>query len=177
MVRVPAGPFLMGLPEGDLLAEDHEKPQRTVELAEFWIDVYPVTNAQFARFLQAGGYDEPRWWSPAGWTWRAGAGVDCPGMWGESGWDGREQPVAGVSWYEADAYARWAGKRLPSDAEWENGLRSVAATVRWRDGQVVAAVCAISVQPTMTIRTMEVEYLPAVIRTANTISQALGFAC
>ena len=53
MVLVPAGPFLMGLPDGDLFAEDHEKPQRTVDLPAFWIDVHPVTNARFARFIEA----------------------------------------------------------------------------------------------------------------------------
>ena len=62
-----------------------------------------------------------------------------------------------------------------SDQEWEVGLRSVAAPVRSRDGRVVAAVCAVTVRPNMTVDTMEHEYLPAVIRTANAISQALGF--
>jgi IclR family pca regulon transcriptional regulator len=64
-----------------------------------------------------------------------------------------------------------------SDAEWETGLRSIAAPVRSRDGRVVAAVCAVSVQPSVTVVSMERGYLPAVIRTANAISQALGFGC
>jgi formylglycine-generating enzyme required for sulfatase activity len=123
LVRVPAGDFVMGLPDDDLLAEEHEKPQRRVWLGAFWIDVYPVSNARFARFLQAGGYDEPRWWSPQGWAWQQRAGVSRPGQWGLPGWDAPEQPAAGVSWYEADAYARWAGRRLPSDAEWEKAAR------------------------------------------------------
>ena len=70
MVRVPAGAFLMGLPDGDLLAEEHEKPQRLMRLSAFWIDVYPVTDRRYARFLEAGGYDEPRWWWPWGWAWK-----------------------------------------------------------------------------------------------------------
>jgi len=123
MVLVPAGSFRMGLPDTDLLAEEHEKPERTIELSAFWVDVYPVTNARFARFLAADGYEDPRWWTPEGWLWRCRTRTRQPSMWDDPGWDGPDQPVAGVSWYEADAYARWAGRRLPTDAEWERAAR------------------------------------------------------
>jgi formylglycine-generating enzyme required for sulfatase activity len=123
MVLVPAGPFVMGLPDGDLLAEEHEKPRRVVDLPAFWIDVFPVTNARFALFLGAGGYDDPAWWAPDGWAWKCRGQIRQPLQWGQAGWDGSQQPAAGVSWYEADAYARWAGRRLPTDAEWEKAAR------------------------------------------------------
>ena len=97
----------------------------------FWIDAAPVTNGQYRRFVEDGGYDEPRWWTDAGWKWRQEAGLVAPQFWRRDG-DGwarlrfgtveplpDDEPVQHVGWYEADAYARWAGRRLPTEAEWE----------------------------------------------------------
>lgn len=141
LVLVPAGPFFMGVHDNDLLAEDHEKPQREVFLSAFWIDVYPVSNAQYSRFMEAGGYEDAQWWTKTGWEWRQRQRIRKPGQWGKAGWDGPDQPVAGVSWYEADAYARWAGRRLPSDAEWEKAARGTdSRRYPWGDDWPTGAV-------------------------------------
>jgi gamma-glutamyl hercynylcysteine S-oxide synthase len=130
-VLIPAGPFVMGT-DDEAWAYDNERPAHVVDLPAFRIDAAPVTNAQYAEFIAAGGYDEPRWWTDDGWAWRQKAGLEAPEFWRAEG-GGRwsrlrfgwredvplDEPVQHVCWYEADAYARWAGKRLPTEAEWE----------------------------------------------------------
>jgi iron(II)-dependent oxidoreductase len=130
MVLVPAGPFHMGT-SVEPWAFDNERPVHRVELPAFYIDRTPVTNAQYVAFIEAGGYDDPRHWSEAGWTWRTQTGKTAPGFWRREGttWTvhrfGRyipvepDEPVQHVCWFEAQAFARWAGKRLPTESEWE----------------------------------------------------------
>jgi iron(II)-dependent oxidoreductase len=106
-----------------------------VGLPAYFIDTEPVTNAAYIAFMEAGGYDEPSHWHPKGWEWRCEAGKRAPAFWSREGghWLRRRfgriepvpptEPVQHVCWYEADAYARWAGKRLPTEAEWEKAAR------------------------------------------------------
>jgi gamma-glutamyl hercynylcysteine S-oxide synthase len=128
-VLVEAGPFVMGTDE-EPWAYDNERRAHDVDLPPFWIDSVPVTNASFLEFVEAGGYRDPRLWQDAGWAFRSEQELEHPAFWQrEGGWTRRrfghwedlppEEPVQHVSWYEADAFARWAGKRLPTEAEWE----------------------------------------------------------
>ncbi len=116
MVKIPGGSFIMG--SNCLEAQDNERPAQEVCLDSYWIDTYPVTCSQYQEFINAGGYQNSRWWSKLGWQWLQTNPVNQPLYWSD-GLKNSIRPVCGVSWYEADAYARFVGKRLPTEAEWE----------------------------------------------------------
>lgn len=142
-VLIPGGPFTMGT-STEPWALDNERPAHPRLVPAFLIDTTPVSNGAFQRFLEAGGYEDPRWWTPEGWTQVQEHGLRAPMFWKRDGgqWLRRrfgvtepvppDEPVLHVSWYEADAYARWAGRRLPSEAEWEKAARYDPATGRAR---------------------------------------------
>ncbi|HEY4460281.1 MAG TPA: SUMF1/EgtB/PvdO family nonheme iron enzyme, partial [Pseudonocardiaceae bacterium] len=118
-VLVPAGPFTMGT-STEPWALDNERPAHTVHVDAFFLDTVPVTNGAYQRFIAAGGYDNPKYWSEAGWAYRNEANIAAPRFWQRNG-DGwlrtrfgnvepipAGEPVVHVCFYEAEAYANWA---------------------------------------------------------------------
>jgi iron(II)-dependent oxidoreductase len=112
---VPAGSFAMGAPEG-VFAYDNERPRHEAEVGAFRIARRPVTNGTWLTFTEGGGYQRREWWSDEGWAWKEDYDIThCPDA--EAGHP--DAPVCHVSWFEADAFARGGGGRLPTEAEWE----------------------------------------------------------
>jgi gamma-glutamyl hercynylcysteine S-oxide synthase len=130
MTRFPGALVEIGTDDRSA-AYDNERGRHVVRLDPFWIDVSPVTNAQYQRFIAAHGYTRREYWSEAGWNWLQQSGVRAPKYWSDvaGAWITRRMdqsgpidplhPVCHVCYYEAEAFARFAGKRLPTELEWE----------------------------------------------------------
>lgn len=152
-VAVPGGTWRLGSTAADGFVFDNEKWAHETPLAPFRIARTPVTNAQFAAFVEAGGYGHREFWSDAGWAWRQSRNAERPVYWQprrDGVWTARRYlaveelaphaAVIFVTWFEAEAWCRWAGRRLPSEAEWEaaaigepatGGARLADARRRW----------------------------------------------
>lgn len=137
LIYIPSGEFFLGdnrLPDS--------APQERLDLPAYQVGRYPVTNAQFSEFIAAGGYAHAGWWTEMGWKWHDSRDSERPAFWGEPPFSGADQPVVGVTWYEAVAFCRWLGERegkayrLPSEAEWEKAARGAgdAREFPWGDG-------------------------------------------
>ena len=155
-VVVPAGAFVMGSDDA-AATYDNERPAHRVEVAAFALDRYPVTCRRYAAFVADGGYDRPELWSERGWAWRDETGHRAPQGWerDQAGqWRVRRfghlepldprTPVEHVSHFEAEAFATWAGGRLPTEAEWEKAAAHDPATGRsrrfpWGDAPITPA--------------------------------------
>ena len=151
---MPGGHWRLGSAPADGFVFDNEKWAHEITLAPFRIARAPVTNAEFAAFVEAGGYRKREFWSAAGWAWREQAAAERPVYWHAR----RRQldvaslprveqlaphaPVMFVNWYEAEAWCRWAKRRLPTEAEWEaaalgepDGSRLAEIKRRWPWGE------------------------------------------
>lgn len=144
-VAMAGGAFVMGADAAGGFVFDNEKWAHPVTIASGRIDRECVSNAAFAEFVEAGGYGDPRWWSDEGRAWLKQAGLTRPQRWRESPRDGSghweqrwfgqweplapDRPVCHVNAWEAEAYCRWRGRRLPTEAEWEHAASQ--GLIRW----------------------------------------------
>ncbi len=138
-VLVPAGPFVLGVDAAtEPYSLDNERPAHVVDLPAFRIGRVPVTNGEWQQFLGDGGYRDPRWWSRRGWEHRVSAGLTAPQFWSSDATTRTrfghveaipaDEPVQHVTYFEAEAYAAWAGARLPTEMEWEKACAWDPAT-------------------------------------------------
>lgn len=156
MVQIPAGPCTIGAPEHGF-AYDNERPRHRTDVRGFLIGQSPVTNATYLTFVEGGGYERREWWSDEGWAWKEQYDISRPGQWTADG--GAEwrlgvlvpidpnRPVAHVSWFEADAFARAHGARLPTEIEWEKAATwdqesGRARRYPWGDGPPIPCLHA-----------------------------------
>jgi iron(II)-dependent oxidoreductase len=140
LIEIPAGECTIGAADGHF-AYDNERPRHRTDVRDYRIGSAPITNATYLTFVEGGGYERREWWSDEGWSWKEDYDITRPAGWtadNRSQWRlsrlvplAADEPVVHISWFEADAFARAHGLRLPTEVEWEK-----AAT--WDQEQAIA---------------------------------------
>jgi len=144
-IRFPGGTIQMGAPTGEGFVFDNEKWEHPCYVPAFVMDSTLISNAQYTEFIADGGYQNPQYWTNAGRAWLMAQECSAPRDWIRDGKQWRcerfalqvaltgGEPVRHVSLFEAQAYCAWAGRRLPSEAEWEFAAMSGHPALRWGD--------------------------------------------
>ncbi|MFV1989826.1 MAG: SUMF1/EgtB/PvdO family nonheme iron enzyme, partial [Acidimicrobiales bacterium] len=163
-IPVPGGVHMLGGSPDQAFVMDNEKWETPVDVADFVMDEVPVTQAQFADFVDDGGYEREEFWDSEGWEWLAGQDDSHPVYWRKSpgGWERRVfdtwrplesgHPVIHVNWWEARAYCAWANRRLPTEAEWERAASYDPSGVKrysrpWGSDEATQERAALDVTP------------------------------
>ena len=148
LVEIAAGECTIGAPLDRRFSYDNERPRHRTDVREYRIGLTPITNATYLTFVEGGGYQRREWWTDEGWAWKEEFDIKRPGAWtadhsaewrlGELAPLDPHRPVVHVSWFEADAFARAHGVRLPTEAEWEKAATwdqetGAARTYPWGD--------------------------------------------
>ncbi|MEP6754125.1 MAG: SUMF1/EgtB/PvdO family nonheme iron enzyme [Chthonomonadales bacterium] len=140
LLPITGGTFEMG--SSGFTSYDNELNPHSVDVGDFELQKYPVSVGEWQAFVDDGGYEKPKLWTADGWAWRRSENVFAPYYWVDGSCGNREygpfgirkltadMPVTSVSWFEADAYARWAGLRIPTEAEWELAAKQVVSPNR-----------------------------------------------